>query len=249
MRDELEDGVVEHGLAVRLVAGPDAGSDLGVVAYTVGLSATGHAELVCDGLPPESAHVLLDRLGHRVLEHGVALEHGQHLDAGPGDVAMPVAVVTAWDVDDLGAVDRSDGDVRALQIVWTDSTGRFPWHDGYANPSTVQPLRGPVPVELLTIPCPDVPPAAAAADLDEPVLTTHAVLHGAPVTAVWHDAGGGWQLLDGDVTDESDPKLAHRRHLLDRDPSLAGAMAIPAGSRATRGGPGEDWVHWPLGTG
>ncbi len=191
MLDELKAMVLEHGMAVRLVAGPDPGSDEGAVAYTVGLTEKGHPELVCDGLPQQSAHVLLDRLGRRVLEHGLALEHGEHLNAGdPDDVEVPVVFITAEDDHELGAVEQLYGDVRALQVMWSDSTGRFPWHEGYANPSVLQRLRGPVPLDLLMIPCPDVPPSPAGIDLDELVLTTTAVLRGAPVTIVWHEAGG-----------------------------------------------------------
>lgn len=247
---ELEGMVAEHGVAVRMVAGPHPASDEGALAYTVGLSLKDQPELLCTGLPPESAHALLDQLGRRVVQQGLVLEAGQHLDAGhpDGSEGLPVAVIPVQDASDLDAVRQLYGSRSVLQVVWTDSTGRFPWHEGYANPSSLQQLRGPVDEDLLALPCPDVPPSPAAAENEELVVTTQAVLDGAAVTVVWHTADGGWQLLGGDVTDDTVPAAVHREELVEADHSLAVALTIPAGSRATREGAGQDWVQWPLGS-
>lgn len=247
---ELEAMVAEHGVAVRVVAGSDPDSDDGAFAYTVGLSRKDHPELVCDGLPQDSSYALLDQLGRRVVEDGVVLEHGQlfHADAADADQGLPVAIITAEDDDDLTAVAQLYGARSALQVIWPDSTGRLPWHQDYANPPQLQRLRGPVPVELLSLPCPDVPPSPAAAHLDDMVLTTRAVSEGAAVTTVRHEADGGWQLLDGDGTDDPVLVVMHRRHLVDADHTLATALSIPAGSLATRDSADADWVRWPLGS-
>ena len=45
---------------------------------------------------------------------------------------MPV--LAAADKADLTAIDAIYGDVPAPQIIWTDSAGRLPCEQGYANP-------------------------------------------------------------------------------------------------------------------
>jgi hypothetical protein len=94
-----------------------------------------------------------------------------------------------------------------------------------------------------------VPPSPAAADREHDlVYSTQSALDGAAVTKVWHEANGDWQLLDGDVTDDSAPVLVHRQHLVEADHTLADVLDIPAGSCATRDSPTAPWVRWPLGS-
>lgn len=246
--DELRAVVDRYGHAVRCVMDDDEGEDR-VVAYTVGLSARDHPELMLTGLPSSSAIWLLNQLGGRV-HAGEVLRAGSVLDAGEADdEPHPVVLFEAEDDHELGVVEMLYGDRPTLQVIWTDSTGRFPWHPGYANPPDVQDLRGEVPVALLALPCPEVPPSPLAADREHDlVLTTRSVLDGAAVTKVWHEADGGWQLLDGDVTDDSVPVLAHREHLVEADHTLRGVLDIPAGSCVTREAHTSPWVRWPLGS-
>lgn len=246
--DELRAVIDRYGHAVHCVMDDDAGRDQ-VVAYTVGLSARAHPELLCTGLPSSSAFWLLNQLGGRV-HAGHVLRAGDLLDAGgPDDDSHPVVLIAAEDDHELGDVETLYGDRPTLQVIWADSTGRFPWHPGYANPPDVQDLRGDVPVPLLALPCPEVAPSPAAADREHDLVhSTQAVLDGAAVTAVWHEANGDWQLLDGDVTDDSVAVLVHRQHLAEADHTLTDVLDIPAGSRATRDGPVAPWVRWPLGS-
>ena len=58
-----------------------------------------------------------------------------------GDVTADVCVVGLGG-SGLTAVQGLYGDVRAVQVVWTDSRGRLPWEAGYANPRGSQPLLG-----------------------------------------------------------------------------------------------------------
>ncbi|WP_299034986.1 DUF4262 domain-containing protein [uncultured Pseudokineococcus sp.] len=245
--DELRAVIDRYGHAVRCVLDDDEG-EAQVVAYTVGLSAREHPELICTGLPSSSAIWLLNQLGNRV-HTGEVLRAGSLLDAGEADDPHPVVLIDADDDHELGVVETLYGDRPTLQVVWTDSTGRFPWHPGYANPPDVQDLRGEVPVPLLALPCPQVPPSPAAADREHDlVFSTQAVLDGAAVTKVWHEADGEWQLLDDDVTDDSVPVLVHREHLVEADHTVADVLDIPAGSCATRDSPTAPWVRWPLGS-
>jgi hypothetical protein len=47
--------------------------------------------------------------------------------------------------EELVAVRQVYGTFSAVQMVWPDSAGRFPWDAGYTNPPDAQPLLGPLP--------------------------------------------------------------------------------------------------------
>jgi hypothetical protein len=135
--DELRQIIERHGWAVRNVVDPDPAE---CFSYTVGLTAHGHPEAVMTGLPHDVATAFLNIVGEIVVREGGTLEAGQtttELAEGP---AMPIIAVE--DVSGLTAVDQIFGRVKAIQIVWTDSKGRFPWDSDYANPPGSQRLLG-----------------------------------------------------------------------------------------------------------
>src|SRR4051812_19918227 len=126
---ELRALIDEHGWAVRHVAGRQPAEGF---SYTVGLTGQLHPEIVMTGLPPDVAHVFLNNAGHVVVR-----EHGHF---APGEPATGLAdghsfgVLAVTDTSGLTAVASLYGDVRAVQLVWTDSQGRLPWDRAYANP-------------------------------------------------------------------------------------------------------------------
>jgi hypothetical protein len=135
--DELRQLIAEHGWAVRHVVDPNPARCL---SYTVGLTAHLHPEVVMTGLPHAVAHTFLNIAGRVVVrEHGhfAPGEETTELAEGP---AFPVIAVT--DTSGLTAVESLYGDVRAVQLVWTDSRGNLPWDAAYANPPGSQPLLG-----------------------------------------------------------------------------------------------------------
>ncbi len=140
--DDLRAVVRKFGWAVEDVdAGPDP--DDVPCSYTVGLTAMGHPEVVVLGLPAAAAHDYLYlvvegvRLGRRYTS-GLRTEEL----TGPG---APAVFIQALDTSRLTAVEQIYGTVEALQLVWPDSSGHLPWEPGFRNPSTAQPLLGPVP--------------------------------------------------------------------------------------------------------
>ncbi|MFN2537494.1 MAG: DUF4262 domain-containing protein [Mycobacteriales bacterium] len=90
------------------------------VAYTVGLSAQGRAELVVTGKPPDDAYDLLTAAlaGEEVPAPGrrCDLAHGPALWAftvlRPQSLVVAAALAT---------------ELTALQLVWADPLGRWPW--------------------------------------------------------------------------------------------------------------------------
>jgi len=91
-----------------------------VIAYTVGLAEQGREELVVTGKPPDAAHDLLQA----VLAGEEVPRAGQRCDLLVGTalwafrVLRPEALAVAW---------RVHPGARALQLVWADTLGRWPW--------------------------------------------------------------------------------------------------------------------------
>jgi hypothetical protein len=134
-------GLIErYGWAVRHVG---AGAEPGEAAfsYTVGLTGLGHPEVVITGMPFDSSQAFLNLIGDEVRQ-------GRRFAAGlvTEELTRPGAAVVfipVHDVSGLAAVRQVFGQIEAVQMVWSDSAGRLPWHSGYANRADAQPLLGP----------------------------------------------------------------------------------------------------------
>jgi hypothetical protein len=112
-------------------------------SYTAGLTRLhGHPEVVVSGAPPELAARILAamaqaaRAGHR-LEAGMVL---------PGTHAGQFQFVQ---VDDPGRLAHAQhiyqataGPIPALQVIWSDRQGHWPWSPGWPTSATAQPLFG-----------------------------------------------------------------------------------------------------------
>ena len=136
--DDLRAKVDTHGWAIRNVSSADPSMCL---SYTVGLTSYGHPEVVMTGLPSEIGTAFLNIVGETVVREGGRFTAGEATTELANGPAMPVLEVV--DKTDLTAVKAIYGDVPALQIVWSDSRGRFPWELGYGNPPGSQRLLGP----------------------------------------------------------------------------------------------------------
>jgi hypothetical protein len=137
--DELVGLIERHGWAVRMVA-PRLGEEGTVFAYTVGLTAIGHPEIVEQGLPNDIGQSFLNIVGEEVRK-------GRRFEAGSivtdlSEGGQPVAFLRVDDTSGLTAVERIYGAVNALQLVWSDSAGRLPWELGFAPGADRQPLLG-----------------------------------------------------------------------------------------------------------
>lgn len=118
---DVRNVVAKHGWMVQGVA-PRVG-DTGVsFAYTVGLTAAGHPELIIVGLPVEIAYDLLENAAQRATD--TTINAGDTLD---GIATAPLRVAA---VDDLGPVSVArqlyPGRVKLLQLLWPDKDGAYP---------------------------------------------------------------------------------------------------------------------------
>jgi Domain of unknown function (DUF4262) len=138
----VREGIARHGWMLQAVFPVEAGDGPPFV-YTAGLAALGHPELVVYGLPHDTGGVILNELGRRV-RAGRRLVHGERLD----DVVegFQVEVLAVADNQPLGVARRLYGPgVRALQIVYPDAEGRWPWEDDCDGFVATLPLLGPRP--------------------------------------------------------------------------------------------------------
>jgi hypothetical protein len=112
------------------VVGAEADDEGGGAAYSVGLFRSwDHPELAAFGLAPEALRAALERLGERV-RHAERFDHGDVAEDVVDDraVAFRRIVPRHYAAFLPRAVWYHDG-VRfpALQVVWADAGGRFPW--------------------------------------------------------------------------------------------------------------------------
>ncbi len=81
----------------------------------------------------------------------------------------------------------------------------------------------------------DQPPNTAS-------ITVRAVLEGAPILIVSHDADdGGWQFLDGNEVDEAEGRIIGLGTALRLDPTLRGVANLPEGWIASRRDAASPW--------
>ena len=77
-------------------------------------------------------------------------------------------------------------------------------------------------------------------------ITVRAILDGAPILHVSHDAeDDGWQFLDGQPVRQDDGRVIGMREALRLDPSLRSIADLPVGWVARRNGPSDPWVREP----
>jgi len=109
-------------------------------AYTIGLHDRGLPELLVTGLSPErAARVLNDVAGATV--GGRVLDPGAHIAVGAGPL-LEIVEVEHPDAHMNFAMALGGPDVRALQLVWADDRGRWPWAASWGNERRRQPVLG-----------------------------------------------------------------------------------------------------------
>lgn len=114
--------------------------------YTVGLAAQGLPELIEFALPMEVAHSIMNDIAFRMLNGEVALTAGDTVHNMVANYPVKVLPVRdSW--ERLTFSNRlfgsPDGALPALQLVFPDMQGRFPWEKGSQVAWT--PLLGDVP--------------------------------------------------------------------------------------------------------
>jgi hypothetical protein len=125
-----------HGWAVTAVDGDRLHAPF---AYTIGLTEQGLPELVITGLRQERAHEVLQTLAR----HSIGVEElvpGERRNVCGSDQLLEIVAVPHPEAHLFDAVGLYGPDVHALQLVWEDDRGRWPWDVGFRG---FQPVFGP----------------------------------------------------------------------------------------------------------
>lgn len=133
--DELRAIILDHGWAVQCVE-----DDRRPYAYTIGLNERGFTELLVTGLAPENAGELLNWAARHIVR-GLAITPGQQFTEPTGKL-IEVVEVDHPDAHMDFAVALGGPDVRALQLVWADDRGRWPWEARWGHGRRRQPVLG-----------------------------------------------------------------------------------------------------------
>nr|WP_156686303.1 DUF4262 domain-containing protein [Mycobacterium sp. Marseille-P9652] len=134
--DELRATILDHGWAVQYVE-----SENRPFAYTVGLHGRGLPELLMTGLPPDTSCRVLNSIAHMIVDDGTHLAPAMHIDY-ENRFLIEVTEVEHPDVHLKLAATLFGPRIRALQLVWADDKGRFPWEAGWGHGRRRQPVLG-----------------------------------------------------------------------------------------------------------
>jgi hypothetical protein len=132
--DHLHAIVVEHGWAVQYVE--DFPTPF---AYTIGLRACGLPELLVTGVSPRRANRLLNSVARITLRDEPKPGERIQLLGGP---LVEFVTVDHPDAHMGMAVAFNGIDFQALQLVWADGRGRWPWAAGFNDGRGRQPVLG-----------------------------------------------------------------------------------------------------------
>lgn len=129
--------MVRHGWAVQ---GVERDRDKPPWAYTVGLTEAGLPELVVTGMQVDDACDLLNDVAQHVV-HAEPPAPGERIPLVGGPL-LEVVRVTTPDAHLHTAVALFGSRVSALQLVWADDRGHWPWQPGFRGLRGGQPVLG-----------------------------------------------------------------------------------------------------------
>lgn len=93
------------------------------------------------GLNPQVSTRVLNSIAHMIVDDGAVLEPAMHIDY-EDKFLMEVVEVDHPEVHLKFAVEMCGPDLLALQLVWADNWGRFPWEAGWSQGRRRQPVLG-----------------------------------------------------------------------------------------------------------
>ncbi|HET6285565.1 MAG TPA: DUF4262 domain-containing protein [Amycolatopsis sp.] len=136
--EEVRPLIRKYGWMVQTV---ERGSTQPGFAYTVGLTDAGLPELVVTGLRERRSGQLLNYFAQQVVRSGPP-EAGEVLPAAVGWPAFEVVPLSSPSAHLLTAVLLYGEDIRALQLVYEDEHGKWPWDREFRGGTGGQPVLG-----------------------------------------------------------------------------------------------------------
>lgn len=208
-------------------------------AYSIGLwQKFGHPELICFGLDERMLHGIINEAAAIVKEGNKIVTEVSYNEILKNFPVWFIAVDQRNIGDYFGrAIDHyRSAEFPALQLVWPDNTGKFPWEEEFdKNIFRNQPLLD----------------RNAGFKFAEPrnlgVITTRQWLEQKkPILQVTHDEDGDWQFLTGDQQGPEDGRLVALEQLTLADPTLNEVFGLDYGESATRNAIGGAWIKAKL---
>jgi hypothetical protein len=134
--ERVQAAIASHGFGIVSVLGSARSAEF---SYTVGLTEQLLPELIVMAVRPPHAVRLLDIWAQYLLEKSAVLP-GETLETGPW---LLEAVSVERPQEHLLIADSLYGEqVRALQLVWADAAGRWPWDPRHRARRSGQPVLG-----------------------------------------------------------------------------------------------------------
>lgn len=136
------DRIRAFGWTFQAVEGVD-GDRLPGFVYTIGMSGFDHPEFVIFGLPPSHGARVLDEICGQVRAGGV-LSDGDEVQTGALD--YPVRLFSLSRPDRVLLLAQAEyrlpgtDPIPALQVIYADIRGHYPWEPGYCYPPWFQPM-------------------------------------------------------------------------------------------------------------
>lgn len=230
---QLASNIAQYGLSVILI---EASDYLPSFAYSIGLWQNyTHPEVICFGLSLETLHATLNAVAGLVKSGGAMEVNQRYSDFFEQADALFLTVDERNIRDYFGTAMDYYGakDFPALQLVWPDQNGKFPWEAECDQRLThLQPL---------------LDRNAEFKFREEKNLATFTTRqwleHKKPITHVIHDADGNWLFLTGDQI-ASDMRMVTLEQLVVSDKTLNDVFDLEYGEEATRLRTGGEWTRY-----
>jgi Domain of unknown function (DUF4262) len=110
-------------------------------AYTIGMHQRGFPEFLVTGLAPKSALWLLNTFAKRVIRDGRVPAVGERVSL-PARTRLELVRVEHPDAHMGIAIGIEGPDIAAVQLVWADGRGGWPWAPGFDDGRRPQPVLG-----------------------------------------------------------------------------------------------------------
>jgi Domain of unknown function (DUF4262) len=133
--DSVHAKILEHGWAVQFVE-----NDRTPYAYTIGLYHHGLPELLVTGVSPQRAQRLLNS-GAGIVMRDAPPTPGDRIQLPAGPL-IEIVNVDHPDAHMGMAVAYFGAPFPALQLVWADGRGRWPWAGSFSDGRGRQPVLG-----------------------------------------------------------------------------------------------------------
>jgi len=232
--DEADDNIIEHvntvGWSVAMIEATDY---LPSFAYTIGLwKSYGHPELISFGLTVKTLHEILNLAGENIkngAQYKVGTVYSEFFTNGNAQL-LAVDERNIRDYFGYAVWFNKGQEFPAMQLVWTDRDGKYPWEEGYGEEFK---YRQPLLDRNADFKFKEEKNVA--------VFTTRQwIEEHKPILQVVHDEDGDWQFLTGDQYLE-DMIVVTLAHLVIKDPSLNDVFNLEYGEQAVRDSAGGNW--------